>query len=352
MKSKVEFLKKLPNEAKLSELLGFKPEKFLLICDRMLEKNSEVKKWLKDFAYIYPVKGGEELKDLSNLAEHVRKIFKLVSPFSVRGLCIVAVGGGTVGDFAGFLASVLKRGVPLVHIPTTLLAAMDSAHGGKTALNVGSFKNQVGSFYSAEAVVIVRSLFENLPDLQIRSASGELAKMALIEGGDFYRDLKNFKCELDFVWEHLPKAIEAKYRWVEKDPFERSGDRQVLNLGHTLGHVLESYYSIPHGIAVAQGLVFVLHWSHHQGYLPLQSESEALQLLIEQMGFLKPKEFAKKHRPMSRSRLMKLVAEDKKLTDARHMHCVFLENIGVPFRKKMTLESFLTETQRQGWTDL
>lgn len=352
MKSKVEFLKKLPSEAKLSESLELRPEKFLFVVDRTLAKNPDVKKWLKDFKFVYPVKGGEELKDLSGLGEHVKKIFRLVSPFSVKGLCIVAVGGGTVGDFAGFVASILKRGVPLIHIPSTLLAAMDSAHGGKTALNVGEFKNQIGSFYAADSVLIVRSLFEGLPELQIQSAAGELAKMALIEGGELYNDLKNFKCDLEFIWTHLPKAIEAKYRWVEKDPYERSGERQVLNLGHTLGHVLESYYGLPHGIAVGQGLVFVAHWSHHQGYLPATQESDILSFLTERMGFLKPKEFAKKNRAMSRSRLMRLVAEDKKLTDARHMHCVFLENIGGPFRKRMALESFLTETQRQGWTSL
>lgn len=352
MKSKVEFIKTLPSKTKLVEALGFKPEKFLIVCDRALEKSPEVKKWLKDFPLIYSVRAGEDLKDISTLGEQVKKIMRLVSPFSVRGLCVVGVGGGSVGDFTGFVASILKRGVPLVHIPTTLLAAMDSAHGGKTALNVGGIKNQVGSFYAADAVLIVRSLFEGLPELQVLSAGGELAKMALIEGGELYQQLKNFKPGLDFIWDNLPKAIEAKYRWVEKDPLERSGERQVLNLGHSLGHPLESYYGLPHGIAVAQGLVFALQWSQHQGYLSASSETEALQLLTEQMGFLKPKEFAKKHRTMSRSRLTRLISEDKKLTDARHMNFVFLENIGGPFRKKTTLESFLTETQRQGWTAL
>jgi 3-dehydroquinate synthase len=351
--SKVEFLKKLPSEAKLSEILGAKPDKFLLIYDLQLEKNPEAKKWIKDFKFSYAVRGGEELKDIASVGDHIKKILKLVSPFSVRGLCIVAMGGGTVGDFAGFVASILKRGVPLIHVPTTLLAAMDSAHGGKTALNVGNFKNQVGTFYSADAVVIVRGLFEGLPKIQLQSAVGELAKMALIEGGELYQNLKSgVKFEMDFIWEQLPKAIEAKYRWVEKDPLEKNGERQVLNLGHSLGHVLESYYGLPHGIAVGQGLVFIVHWSHHQGYLSADFERDALDLLQINMGFLPPKEFAKKHRAMSRSRMMKLISEDKKLIDPRNLTLVLLENIGFPFRKKMTLESFLTETQRQGWTNL
>ena len=114
----------------------------------------------------------------------MKKIFRLVSCRSQRAVFAWSQSRGTVGDFAGFLASILKRGVPLIHIPTTLLAAMDSAHGGKTALNVREFKNQVGTFYPAHGILLVRSLFEELPAMQIRSAIGEMAKMALIEGGE------------------------------------------------------------------------------------------------------------------------------------------------------------------------
>lgn len=351
--SKVEFLKKLPSPARLRESLEDKPEKFLIIYDKQLAKNEVFSKWLKEYRFVYPVSAGESLKDLNSLSSHIKRIFKLVSPFSARSLCLVAVGGGTVGDFGGFLASILKRGVPLIHIPSTLLSAIDSAHGGKTALNVGDFKNQIGTFYPAESVMIVRSLFENLPALQVQSGAGELAKMALLMGGDFYeRVKKDFKNDLEALWEFLPEAIEAKYKVVAKDPLERSGERQVLNLGHSLGHALESYFSIPHGVAVGQGLIFALQWSHHQGFLSAAKMDEAIQFLTNRVGFLLPKNFARQHRAMSRSRLMKIISEDKKLTDARHLSFVFLEDVGVPFRKVVPLESFLTETQRQGWTSV
>lgn len=350
MKSKVEFLKKLPSKDRLAEVLGHKPEKFLIVYDRHIGGSQEVKRWLKDFTFQYPVRAGESLKDLSDFPDHVKKIFRLVTPFSARGLCVVGLGGGTVGDFAGFLASVLKRGVPLIHVPTTLLSAMDSAHGGKTALNVREFKNQVGTFYPADGILIVRSLFEDLPPVQIRSAAGEMAKMALIEGGQLFESLQAVeKMNIDFLWEKLPDIIAAKYRWVEKDPQEKSGERQILNLGHSLGHALESYYELPHGVAVAEGLIFALHWSHHQGYLSSASETGALDVL-SRLGFLGPSDFVREFRPMSRSRLLRLISEDKKLTDTRNMNFIFLEGIGAPFRKKVTLESFLTETQRQGWT--
>ncbi len=349
--TKVEFLKKLPSESRLVESLGFKPEKFLVIYDKKVAKADNVAKWLRDFPYAYPVSGGEGLKDLYKISNHVKSIFKLISPFSARSVCVIGLGGGTIGDFAGFLASVIKRGLPLIHIPSTLVAAMDSAHGGKTALNVGDVKNQVGTFYPANSVLIVRGLFEGLPPLQLQSAGGELAKMALLEGGTLFERFKNeFQPLIDSIWDFLPAVIESKYKVVEKDPFERTGERQVLNLGHSLGHALESYYGLAHGVAVGEGLIFALKWSEHQGYFRSGSADEVIDLLREKVGFLNPKEFAKKNRPMSRNKLAKFIAEDKKLTDARHLSFIFLEKVGAPFRKVVTLESFLTETQRQGWT--
>jgi 3-dehydroquinate synthase len=349
-KTKVEFLRKLPSGARLSESLGFTPEKFLIVYDKKLARVEALAKWLKDFPFVYPVTAGEGLKDMYDFSAHVKKIFKMVSPFSARSLCVVGVGGGSVGDFAGFLASVLKRGVPLIHIPTTLLAAMDSAHGGKTALNVGEFKNQIGTFYPADAVLLAKSLFEGLPPLQLQSAGGELAKMALLMGGELFERFKNeFKPDLESIWPLLPLVIESKYQVVAKDPFEQAGERQVLNLGHSLGHALESYYGLAHGVAVGEGLIFALEWSAHQGYFRGAVE-ETVKLLEEKVGFLRPREFAREHRTMSRSRLGKLIVEDKKLADTRHMNFIFLEKIGVPFRKLVSIDSLLTETQRQGWT--
>lgn len=351
--TKVEFLKKLPSEARLAESLGFRPEKILIVYDKKLRSNPVLGKWLKEFPYQYPVNGGESLKDLYKFSGHLRSIFRMIGPFSSRSLCVIGLGGGTIGDFTGFLASVLKRGVPLIHIPSTLVAAMDSAHGGKTALNVAEVKNQIGTFYPASSVMIVRSLFEGLPQLQLNSAGGELAKMAILEGGSLFKRFRDeFRADLDSIWDFLPAVIEAKYKVVEKDPFEKTGDRQLLNLGHSLGHALESYYGLAHGVAVGQGLIFAIQWSAHQGYYRGPDPDEVVDLLSEKVGFLRPKEFARQHRSMSRSKLARYISEDKKLTDTRHLSFIFLENVGSPFRKVVTLDSFLTETQRQGWTSV
>ena len=345
----VEFMSDLPTPKRVSDALGFQPGKTLLIYDRTLRKR--LGPWLTQYPLAYPVEGGEKLKDLAEFPSHLKKITKLLGAFAPRSSVIVAVGGGSVGDFAAFVASVLKRGVPLVHVPSTLLAALDSAHGGKTALNLAGIKNQIGTFYPASAVLIARALFEDLPALQIQSAGGELAKMSLLAGGDLFRDVRaDLKPDLDVLWTHLPAAVEAKYRVVERDPLERGGERQILNLGHSLGHALESYHGLPHGVAVGQGLIFALLWSAHQGYFRGDLPNELVGWLTSTLGLLEPRAYAKRYRPMSRAKLAKYLTQDKKMTDHRHVTFIFLEGVGKPLRKKVPIESLLVETQRQGWT--
>ncbi len=348
--TQVEFLKKLPSEARLAESLGFRPEKILVVYDKKLRRIDSAAKWLKEFKYVYAVDGGEGVKDVSAFSGRLRNIFRLVTPFSAHSFAIVSLGGGSVGDFAGFLASVLKRGVPLIHIPSTLLAAMDSAHGGKTALNVGDIKNQVGSFYPARSIMLVRGLFEGLPSLQLQSAGGELAKMALLSGGELFENFQNkFELNLDSLWEILPAVIQAKYQIVERDPFEQTGERQILNLGHSLGHALESHCGLAHGVAVAEGLIFAIEWSAHRGYFKGSTQQALIELLVQKLELLRPNEFVKRYRSLSRSKISRYVLEDKKLKDARHLNFIFLERIGEPIRKTVPIESFLVETQRQGW---
>ena len=349
--STVVIQRKLPTRKKIAETLDFTPDVLLVIVDRKLEKMESVKKWLNTGSKIvYSVTAGEKLKDLDSYFGHVKKIMKLMGPVSPQRIVVVGLGGGTVGDFAGFFASTFKRGVALVHIPSTLLAAIDSAHGGKTALNVGGIKNQVGTFYNALAIFICKDLFASIPQTQIHSAAGELAKMALLQGGDFFDDVKEtYFTGLDVLWKFLPQAIQSKYKVVESDPEERSGERQVLNLGHTFGHCLESYYGIPHGTAVGLGLVFSTYWSHHHGYLSFKDQEVIIDFLHDKVGVQKRHQFLKSRRNLSRPRLLKLVSEDKKLTSSTHVNFVFLQGAGKSFRKSVTVDSFLTEAARQGW---
>lgn len=347
----VEFLKKLPTLKKVSEILDFNPDTTLVIYDRKLEKLDIVKKWLDTGQKVkYPVTAGEKLKDLESFPGHVKKMTRLLGPVSPSNMVILSLGGGSVGDFAGFFASVYKRGVPIIHLPSTLLAAMDSSHGGKTALNVASVKNQIGTFYPSRGVIIVREVFQTNPQPQVFSAAGELAKMALISGGGFFNQAKEtYFTGLDDVWSFLPDAIKSKYDILKKDPKEKTGERQLLNLGHTFGHVIESYYGIPHGTSIGLGLVFVAHWSHHRGHLDFKQLEVITDFLHDKVGIQKVHQFLKSRRMLTRSRLQKLVSEDKKMTSPTHLNFIFLEDPGKVFRKTITIESFLTEAVRQGW---
>ncbi len=348
--TEVSLLHKLPGPKRLAQPLGFTPEVFLVVYDKKMASNLEVKSWLKEFRFVYPVTAGEKLKNIEDLPSHLRKMMKVLGAVSPKSMCIVAVGGGTVGDFAGFIASIYKRGVPLIQVPTTFLAAMDSAHGGKTALNMGAIKNQIGSFHSAKSVVIVKDLLSSLPKAQMQSAVGELFKMALIDGGELYEKVKSEGIDqFETIWNLLPLVIAAKYRVIEKDPLEQSGERQVLNLGHSLGHVLESYYNLAHGLAVGMGLNFAVRWSQHRGYLKPDAAQEILDLLHGPLAIQSPEDFFKSNRKMSRSKLETLIAQDKKLKDSAHLNFIFLDKVGGSFRKSITLESFLTEAERQGW---
>lgn len=171
-------------------------------------------------------------------------------------------------DFSAFFAHLYKRGRELWFVPSTFLSAFDSAHGGKTALNVGGVKNVLGSYHFPTRVYIVKELLLNLDQKEILSAGGELVKMALIEGGSFYSKLKkSSKPSFQTMWEFLPDAIHSKLKIVQRDPFEKKNIRKKLNFGHTLGHCFESYLKIPHGQAVAMGILFSLEWSLFQQYL-------------------------------------------------------------------------------------
>ncbi len=345
----VEFCEKLPPLKELGGPLGFETKDALAIVDRRL-KYPHLRQWLKQFMAVYEVKGGEDLKDLRKFPTHVEAIVKKMGAVSPRSFAVFAIGGGTVGDFAGFFASVYKRGVPLVQVPSTFLAAIDSAHGGKTALNLKGAKNQIGSFHQARAVVISKELLKPLPQAQCHSALGELVKMALLSGGDFYSQVSQTeKWDFTSLWSLLPLAVKAKYEIVKRDPFESGGERQLLNLGHTLGHALEAQYQLPHGEAVSLGLVFAIRWSQHRGYLSVKNEAEALALLHERLKIPTVQQFLNRKKRMSASRLKTWLEQDKKLVDGRHVSFVFLEGFGQARRVQVPIESMLTEAERQGW---
>lgn len=308
----------------------------LLVFDEKLLSVNSFKDFINSFKYSYGVQAGEELKNIHNFPEHISQILEVSKDISFKSSKIIVMGGGSVGDFGGFVASTLKRGVPLVHIPTTWLAAMDSSHGGKTALNVGEYKNQVGSFYSAGSVLIVKEILESNPGLLKQQAWGEAFKMLLISGQD-----NNSKS----LWELLPALVTEKYIWVKKDPYEKLGDRQVLNLGHTVGHVFEVLYNLSHGWAVAQGLHFSLRWSEKLFGVDLSSQKKSLQSKI-------PFQFSqdnKKLNPLNEKEFVELLLQDKKKTAKNSVNFIFVDKNLKPIIQSVNFSEVLTEAKAQGW---
>ncbi len=214
------------------------------------------------------IAAGDEAKTITT-ASHVWD--KLSALGATRHSLLINVGGGMVTDLGGFAASTFKRGIEFINVPTTLLGAVDASVGGKTGVNHGGFKNEVGVFNEARAVVLSTAFFNTLPQIELRSGYAEVLKHALLIGVDEVNRWLDYPIEL-FPYESnrllgmIETGVNFKLHIVEQDPHEQ-GLRRCLNLGHTVGHAFESFAlmrgtPVPHGHAVARGLVAELILSH------------------------------------------------------------------------------------------
>ena len=222
---------------------------------------------------------GETAKDWDTLAEIIGA---LAARQVKRGAPIIAFGGGSVGDVAGLAASLFKRGCPVIHIATTLLAQVDSAIGGKTAIDAAGQKNLVGTFHHPLLVIADPGLLETLDQRQLRSGYAEVVKYGLIDNADFFA-----WCEVNgtSLLEGDPIArcaavehcIRTKARFVSVDSEDMSGTRALLNFGHTFGHAIEALggTSILHGEAVATGMTLAFRFSVDLGLCPAADADRA-----------------------------------------------------------------------------
>lgn len=202
---------------------------------------------------------GEQYKNQQSFCQ---VIDTLIEKKHHRDTTIIALGGGVIGDIAGFVASTYQRGVNFLQIPTTLLAQVDSSVGGKTAINHSQGKNMIGSFYQPSAVIIDTDTLQSLPDREFNAGLGEIIKYAILIGGDFMQRIQK-ALELGLSKYHSVELLniimaccQIKATIVQQDEREH-GIRALLNLGHTVGHALESYTHYAkwlHGEAVSIGL--------------------------------------------------------------------------------------------------
>ena len=178
---------------------------------------------------------------------------------------IIGFGGGVVGDLSGFVASTYKRGVELIHIPTSLIGMVDSSIGGKTGVNLGKNKNYVGSFYQPEKVLIDPNFLATLPEKEFKSGLAEVIKYgAIFERPDLNKIGKVKKN--GEINEIIKKCCEVKARVVEKDVLD-AGYRHTLNFGHTIGHAIELLAGLKHGEAISIGMIKELELGEKLGYV-------------------------------------------------------------------------------------
>lgn len=214
--------------------------------------------------------------------------FGLLRAFAYAGLdrsdMVLALGGGVVGDLAGFAAATYMRGIRYIQAPTTLLAAIDSSIGGKTGIDLPEGKNLAGAFHDPEIVIADTLTFDTLPAAEWKNGLGEGIKYAILAGEDVFSSLKN-GIDRRHSAEFVRRCANIKYEIVQRDPHE-SGERKLLNLGHTAAHAAEllSGYTLPHGSAVATGLCYITRACAKSGFIDAKECDEILDL-VKQYDF-------------------------------------------------------------------
>ncbi|MCY4321620.1 MAG: 3-dehydroquinate synthase [Bdellovibrionaceae bacterium] len=349
----------------------------LVICDKKFQSSPLLKNWKKNKQFkFYYLKSGEQSKSLECLPQHIKKINSLISDFDKSSLLFIGLGGGSIIDLTGFLASIYKRGIPVVFIPSTWLSALDSAHGGKNALNFKGIKNLLGTYHFPKAIYIIEELLKQNPKNLEQQAYGELLKIAFIKGGNFYKSLRqsilaNFKNSNKRVVhsafsikKFLQTAIEAKMAIVKKDPFENKIERKKLNLGHTVGHVLEASQSLPHGIAVLYGLLFSLNWSYHKAFLSKKNYEEMKSLILLKLFDLSfttlntfiginskknNKKLNKNIKKIPLSLFKSYLRQDKKHKEGFKIEFIFIQKPGKVFFKTVLEKELIQEAKRQSF---
>ena len=219
---------------------------------------------------------GEESK---NLTTYGRLLHFLGENHMTRSDIIVALGGGVTGDMAGFAAATYQRGIPFIQVPTTLLAAVDSSVGGKTAIDLETGKNQAGCFYQPWLVLCDPDTLTTLPEREYRCGCGEIIKYSVLFDAHFFEELQSTPVK-DQVEHVISTCVTLKRRAVMEDEFD-TGERRKLNLGHSFGHAVEacSDFSIPHGCAVAIGMAIITRAAVKRGLCSRETLDRLLAIL-------------------------------------------------------------------------
>ncbi len=286
-----------------------------------LQKGLERARFRSD---VIVVPDGEAHKDWAELYEIHTRLLELKAE---RSTTLIALGGGVIGDLAGFAAATYQRGMPLVQIPTSLMAQVDSSVGGKTAVNHPLGKNMIGAFYQPSAVIIDSATLSTLPEREFVSGLAEVVKHGAIRSPELFSWLESNveplrKREADAVAHAIHESCRIKAAIVTLDERE-TGERALLNFGHTFGHAIEvatGYGTWLHGEAVSAGMVLAGKLSVRTMGMSV-GENDRLRELLKRFGL--PIDLP----PLGADRYLELMTRDKKV-DAGKLRLVLLEALG------------------------
>lgn len=266
--------------------------------------------------FVYTVEQGEQSKNFANFQSILSF---MASKRFTRTDCVIAVGGGVVGDLAGFVAASYMRGVDFYNVPTTLLSQVDSSIGGKVAIDLDGYKNTVGAFYQPKCVLIDPETLLTLDIRQIRAGLAEALKMATTSDEKLFEIFENGEY-LNDIEDVILRSLLIKKGIVERDVNEK-GERKILNFGHTIGHAIESSSDLIHGEAVALGMLFMCS----------ENVKNRLFKILYEMGL--PLETK-----IDADALYQFILRDKK-ADGDFITVTFTDEIGKAQLKKLPIEN-------------
>ncbi|MFN2439235.1 MAG: 3-dehydroquinate synthase [Chitinophagaceae bacterium] len=274
------------------------------------------------------LKAGEEYKVQQTVDSVIDQLIQLNAD---RQTTLIGLGGGMVTDITGYVASVFLRGVPFGFLPTTVLAMVDAAIGGKNGIDVGLYKNMVGTINQPHFLLYDVSFLKTLPVIEWRNGFAEIIKHAAIKDEAMFKtlkenSLKNFQKNKPLLQKLIQQNAFLKIKVVQGDEFEK-GERRLLNFGHTLGHALEKKYNLMHGEAVAVGMAMAANLS--EKIISFKQTSRLLSLL-DKYGLPTSADYSKK-------KIFEILISDKK-RDGNNINFILLEKIGKAVIRKISFD--------------
>lgn len=311
------------NSALLPHLEGVEKDQICVVADKCLIRHPV---WTGAQALQNRPVLWLEVTEENKSLETVSRIWDFLFEHAItrRGL-LICIGGGALTDMGGFAAATYKRGMNYINVPTTLLAMIDAASGGKTGINYRGIKNSIGAFAAPRATILCPEWLSTLSPQQFLSGFAEMLKTGLIDGQALWNGLLQYdldKMDTASLFPLIADCMAVKQRIVAQDPQE-NGMRKVLNFGHTFGHALERKMQVPHGYAVLYGMIAELYLSAMRLGCPREPLQQLTRLMLQYYG--KPQ-----CKCSDRDQLLALMQQDKKNEQAAQINCTLLQAVGTP----------------------